>query len=169
MAVGPPCEALVALAGLAVNLSKRAARIVLYCRLRRETSQDARSSEVSHRRDRRQVKAGAVVVTEGGTTGHLYVLIQGKLEVLRGEMVVATDLAKVQAQFNAWDEEIACPTPSCRAFARSRSVKAAANSVPLPPMMWAVWRSRAASAADAMRDHDINFAGTFGRCACSGV
>ncbi len=38
----------------------------------------------------RQVKAGAVVVTEGGTTGHLYVLIQGKLEVLKGEMVVAT-------------------------------------------------------------------------------
>ena len=38
----------------------------------------------------RQVKAGAVVVTEGGTTGHLYVLMQGKLEVLKGEMVVAT-------------------------------------------------------------------------------
>ena len=38
----------------------------------------------------RQVEAGAVVVTEGGTTGHLYVLMQGKLEVLKGEMVVAT-------------------------------------------------------------------------------
>jgi len=38
----------------------------------------------------RQVEPGAVVVTEGGTTGHLYVLMQGKLEVLKGEMVVAT-------------------------------------------------------------------------------
>ena len=38
----------------------------------------------------RQVTAGTLVVTEGGTTGHLYVLMQGKLEVLKGEMVVAT-------------------------------------------------------------------------------
>ncbi len=38
----------------------------------------------------RQVKAGTLVVTEGETTGHLYVLMQGKLEVLKGEMVVAT-------------------------------------------------------------------------------
>ncbi|MEZ2147813.1 cyclic nucleotide-binding domain-containing protein [Bradyrhizobium sp. DN5] len=38
----------------------------------------------------RQVKAGTVVITEGGTSGHLYVLMQGKLEVLKGEMVVAT-------------------------------------------------------------------------------
>jgi CRP-like cAMP-binding protein len=38
----------------------------------------------------RQVAAGTLVVAEGGTTGHLYVLMQGKLEVLKGEMVVAT-------------------------------------------------------------------------------
>ena len=37
----------------------------------------------------RQVAAGTIVVTEGSTTGHLYVLMQGKLEVLKGEMVVA--------------------------------------------------------------------------------
>jgi CRP-like cAMP-binding protein len=38
----------------------------------------------------RQVAAGTLIVAEGGTTGHLYVLMQGKLEVLKGEMVVAT-------------------------------------------------------------------------------
>ncbi|MFX5945169.1 hypothetical protein ABTE62_18920, partial [Acinetobacter baumannii] len=38
----------------------------------------------------RKVAAGTTVVTEGGTTGHLYVLMQGRLEVLKGEMVVAT-------------------------------------------------------------------------------
>ena len=38
----------------------------------------------------RQVEAGTLVVTEGGTTDHLYVLMQGKLEVLKGELVVAT-------------------------------------------------------------------------------
>lgn len=38
----------------------------------------------------RQVAAGTIMVTEGSTTGHLYILIQGKLEVLKGEMVVAT-------------------------------------------------------------------------------
>jgi CRP/FNR family cyclic AMP-dependent transcriptional regulator len=38
----------------------------------------------------RQVAAGTLIVTEGGTTAHLYVLMQGKLEVLKGEMVVAT-------------------------------------------------------------------------------
>ena len=43
-----------------------------------------------HRRDERQVAAGTIIVAEGGTTGHLYVLMQGKLEVLKGEMVVAT-------------------------------------------------------------------------------
>jgi CRP-like cAMP-binding protein len=37
----------------------------------------------------RQVKAGTDLVTEGGTSGHLYVLMQGKLEVLKGDMVVA--------------------------------------------------------------------------------
>jgi CRP-like cAMP-binding protein len=38
----------------------------------------------------RQVAAGTQLVTEGGASGHLYVLMSGKLEVLKGEMVVAT-------------------------------------------------------------------------------
>jgi CRP-like cAMP-binding protein len=38
----------------------------------------------------RKVAAGTHLVTEGGASGHLYVLMQGKLEVLKGEMVVAT-------------------------------------------------------------------------------
>lgn len=38
----------------------------------------------------RKLAAGATLVAEGGTTGHLYVLMQGRLEVLKGEMVVAT-------------------------------------------------------------------------------
>ena len=38
----------------------------------------------------RQVAAGTHLVTEGGASGHLYVLMSGKLEVLKGEMVVAT-------------------------------------------------------------------------------
>jgi CRP-like cAMP-binding protein len=38
----------------------------------------------------RLVEAGALVVTEGGTTGHLYVLMEGRLEVIKGDTVVAT-------------------------------------------------------------------------------
>lgn len=38
----------------------------------------------------RRVAAGTLVVTEGGTSGHLYVLIEGKLEVIKGNAVVAT-------------------------------------------------------------------------------
>jgi CRP-like cAMP-binding protein len=38
----------------------------------------------------RQIAAGTHLVTEGGASGHLYVLMNGKLEVLKGEMVVAT-------------------------------------------------------------------------------
>ena len=39
----------------------------------------------------RQIAAGVSVVSEGGTSsGHLYVLIAGKLEVLKSDMVVAT-------------------------------------------------------------------------------
>ncbi|MCA1364727.1 cyclic nucleotide-binding domain-containing protein [Bradyrhizobium sp. IC3069] len=38
----------------------------------------------------RQLAAGTIIVAEGGTSGHLYVLMQGRLEVLKGEMVVAT-------------------------------------------------------------------------------
>jgi CRP-like cAMP-binding protein len=39
---------------------------------------------------RRNVSAGTEVVHEGGRTGHLYVLIEGRLEVVKGETVVAT-------------------------------------------------------------------------------
>ena len=38
----------------------------------------------------RRLAAGTHLVTEGGASGPLYVLMQGKLEVLKGEMVVAT-------------------------------------------------------------------------------
>ena len=37
----------------------------------------------------RQIAAGTHLVTEGGASGHLYVLKDGKLEVLKGEMAVA--------------------------------------------------------------------------------
>ena len=37
----------------------------------------------------RQVPAGTVLITEGSTTGHLFVLAEGQLEVLRGDTVVA--------------------------------------------------------------------------------
>jgi CRP/FNR family transcriptional regulator, cyclic AMP receptor protein len=37
----------------------------------------------------RQVLAGTVLITEGSTTGHLFVLAEGQLEVLRGDTVVA--------------------------------------------------------------------------------
>jgi CRP-like cAMP-binding protein len=39
--------------------------------------------------ERRQVPAGTVLITEGSTSGHLFVLIEGQLEVLRGDTVVA--------------------------------------------------------------------------------
>jgi CRP-like cAMP-binding protein len=35
------------------------------------------------------VSAGALVIHEGQTTGHLYVLIEGRLEVVKGDTVVA--------------------------------------------------------------------------------
>ena len=38
---------------------------------------------------RRDVSAGLFVVNEGHTTGHLYVLIEGRLEVVKGDTVVA--------------------------------------------------------------------------------
>jgi len=37
----------------------------------------------------REVPAGSPVIHEGGTTGHLYVLIEGRLEVLKGDTIVA--------------------------------------------------------------------------------
>src|SRR3981189_3549063 len=39
---------------------------------------------------RRNGAAGAEVLHEGGRTGHLYVLIEGRLEVVKGDTVVAT-------------------------------------------------------------------------------
>src|ERR1700751_550569 len=39
---------------------------------------------------RRSVAAGADVLHEGGRTGHLYVLIEGRLEVIKGGAVVAS-------------------------------------------------------------------------------
>ena len=38
---------------------------------------------------RRNVSPGDLVVHEGGRTGHLYVLIEGRLEVVKGDTVVA--------------------------------------------------------------------------------
>jgi CRP/FNR family transcriptional regulator, cyclic AMP receptor protein len=38
---------------------------------------------------RRNVAAGTEVLHEGGRTGHLYVLIEGRLEVIKGDTVVA--------------------------------------------------------------------------------
>ena len=38
---------------------------------------------------RREVPAGTVLIEEGSTTGHLFVLVEGQLEVLRGDAVVA--------------------------------------------------------------------------------
>ena len=37
----------------------------------------------------RNVPAGASIIREGGTSGHLYVLIEGRLEVAKGDTVVA--------------------------------------------------------------------------------
>jgi CRP/FNR family transcriptional regulator, cyclic AMP receptor protein len=39
---------------------------------------------------RRDVPAGTLVLHEGGRTGHLYVLIEGRLEVVKGDTVVAS-------------------------------------------------------------------------------
>ena len=39
---------------------------------------------------RRNVSAGALVLHEAGRTGHLFVLIEGRLEVIKGDTVVAT-------------------------------------------------------------------------------
>src|SRR5882724_6453787 len=39
---------------------------------------------------RREVPTGTFVLHEGSKTGHLYVLIEGRLEVIKGDTVVAT-------------------------------------------------------------------------------
>jgi CRP-like cAMP-binding protein len=38
---------------------------------------------------RREVQAGALVLHEGSKTGHLFVLLEGRLEVVKGDSVVA--------------------------------------------------------------------------------
>ena len=38
----------------------------------------------------RKVSAGTLVIHEGGKTGHLFVLIEGRLEVVKGDTVVAS-------------------------------------------------------------------------------
>ena len=38
----------------------------------------------------RTVSAGTLIIHEGGTTGHLYVLIEGRLDVIKGDTVVAS-------------------------------------------------------------------------------
>ena len=38
----------------------------------------------------RTVSAGTLILHEGSTTGHLFVLIEGRLEVVKGDTVVAT-------------------------------------------------------------------------------
>lgn len=38
---------------------------------------------------KRAVQAGALILHEGGKTGHLFVLLEGKLEVVKGDSVVA--------------------------------------------------------------------------------
>jgi CRP-like cAMP-binding protein len=39
---------------------------------------------------RRAVSAGTLIIHEGGTTGHLFVLIEGRLDVIKGDTVVAS-------------------------------------------------------------------------------
>ncbi|MGB8607240.1 Crp/Fnr family transcriptional regulator [Bradyrhizobium sp.] len=38
----------------------------------------------------KNVSAGTLVIHEGGRTGHMYVLIEGRLEVVKGDTVVAS-------------------------------------------------------------------------------
>lgn len=38
----------------------------------------------------RDVPAGTIIIHEGGTTGHLFVLIAGRLEVIKGDSIVAS-------------------------------------------------------------------------------
>jgi len=38
----------------------------------------------------RDVAAGTIVIHEGGATGHLFVLIAGRLEVIKGDTIVAS-------------------------------------------------------------------------------
>jgi CRP/FNR family transcriptional regulator, cyclic AMP receptor protein len=40
-------------------------------------------------RNQREVPAGTLVIREGGKTGHLFVLLEGRLEVVKGDSVVA--------------------------------------------------------------------------------
>ena len=38
---------------------------------------------------KREVPAGTLILHEGGKTGHLFVLLEGRLEVVKGDSVVA--------------------------------------------------------------------------------
>jgi CRP-like cAMP-binding protein len=38
----------------------------------------------------RNIAAGTIFIREGGTTGHLFVLIEGRLEVVKGDAIVAS-------------------------------------------------------------------------------
>ena len=38
----------------------------------------------------RAIPAGTLIIHEGGKTGHLFVLIEGRLEVIKGDTIVAT-------------------------------------------------------------------------------
>ena len=38
---------------------------------------------------KREVPAGEVLLSEGNTSGHLYILVEGRIEVLRGSTQVA--------------------------------------------------------------------------------
>ena len=46
----------------------------------------------------RKVSAGTLVIHEGGKTGHLFVLLEGRLEVVKGDSVVAV-IAEPGAMF----------------------------------------------------------------------
>ena len=49
----------------------------------------ARSWIIAPEARTRSVPAGTLVIHEGGKTGHLFVLIEGRLEVVKGDTVVA--------------------------------------------------------------------------------
>ena len=50
---------------------------------------DAGCSGLLHRRNSTKLPAGTLVLHEGSKTGHLFVLLEGRLEVIKGDSVVA--------------------------------------------------------------------------------
>lgn len=69
---------------------------------------------------RRNVAAGTEVLHEGTRTGHLYVLIEGRLEVIKGETVIA---AMVEPGGVAGEMSVLLDTP------HTATVRAAQDSV----------------------------------------